>query len=810
MTDTTDQPHKRSLAELWQWPLLFVSVGLLLLGWYLALPDNQDELIAASLDNSQTLINAHQYGKALDMLAGIEEPVASGQVPQPVRGRWYLLRGDAVYLGMRTRGWSRGLGAETVVTSYNTAEQLGIDLDRRHLERLAESLMQMGELERVRGMLPRFGDESDPLRLSLQRRLIESAIHQHRGEPDAVQEQLDQYLAHPGLRRQDRIWAIARTVDLQIQQKAYRQALDKLLRYRARLELDGKSDLGELFVLQGQAYFELGDLANAEQSYLRASQVLHGDAEQMGVALVGLGRVRLAEGNVLAALEHFADAADGFATTKAHLPALIGKAECEARRGAIDQAVTDYTEAVDLVKRRGAAAGTDRAVLINSLHAEQRHRRTQQDYPALLQLLELEKQLYGTQFPPALLQAMAAAYEHQGHQLLGVAPGDVIDRIDRTVLTRAQRQKMGEAFATAAEYYSRHAQAVATSADSEAYRVSLWRAADCYDKAGMYREAITRFETFIEKLPDDPWSLRASFRLGQCCQADGQFDRAIEIYTDLNEQHPKASEAYSALVPLARCHIARGVEGFDHAEQVLRSVVTDHPALGPNSLEYREALVELGRLYYSRGEDGDYEKAIACLDEAVQRYADHPDRAALWFQLGDAYRKSVDQIRIQLTQPVSPAKKLDLQAARADRLDKAQACFDRVIRLYRSQSEMESLDALQELYLRNSYFYQADCAYDLGRYEGDRGAIALYQQAVAHYEKDPSVLVALIQIVNSYCEMGQYDKARAANEQAKWHLKRIPDQAFDDPNLPMTREHWKRWLDWRDQLDLRASAQDGP
>jgi hypothetical protein len=36
------------------------------------------------------------------------------------------------------------------------------------------------------------------------------------------------------------------------------------------------------------------------------------------------------------------------------------------------------------------------------------------------------------------------------------------------------------------------------------------------------------------------------------------------------------------------------------------------------------------------------------------------------------------------------------------------------------------------------------------------------------------------------------------------HLEKIPDEAFDDPNMPMSREHWQRWLDWTSQLALKG------
>jgi len=64
----------------------------------------------------------------------------------------------------------------------------------------------------------------------------------------------------------------------------------------------------------------------------------------------------------------------------------------------------------------------------------------------------------------------------------------------------------------------------------------------------------------------------------------------------------------------------------------------------------------------------------------------------------------------------------------------------------------------------------------------------------------------MIQIVNSYFELGKYDLARTANERAKWYLKRLPEGAFDDPHMPMTREHWQRWLDSTGELSMAGAS----
>ena len=33
-------------------------------------------------------------------------------------------------------------------------------------------------------------------------------------------------------------------------------------------------------------------------------------------------------------------------------------------------------------------------------------------------------------------------------------------------------------------------------------------------------------------------------------------------------------------------------------------------------------------------------------------------------------------------------------------------------------------------------------------------------------------------------------------------LERMDDEAFDRPEVPMTRQHWQDWLRWTSELDL--------
>ncbi len=420
-------------------------------------------------------------------------------------------------------------------------------------------------------------------------------------------------------------------------------------------------------------------------------------------------------------------------------------------------------------------------------------------------MLELEEKLHGGQPPAPLLLRLATTHERIARQALGVADDPMIDAKAWREVDPQSRGKASEHFERAADYYAAHAVAV-SAVDNDAYGESLWRAGAGYDEAGLHKKAIDTLAQFLaERSQDDPHRLQVIYRLGRAYQASGQFDTAIDRLEELVTQHPKSPEAYDSLVPLAQCYLAKGADYWSKAEHLLTTVVSDHEALRPESTEYRDALIELGRLYYRRGDAGDYDRAIARLDEAAKRYSDDENITELLFQLADAYRKSVEQIEQELEKAPPPSRKAELNAERARRLDEARKRFDQVVVALSEQPE-ERLSDLSKLYLRNAYFYRADCAYDLRHFEGPTGAITLYQKAVQRYEKDPAVLVAWIQIVNCWAELGKLDEARSANNQAKWYLKRIPDEAFTDPDLPMSREHWQRWLDWTSQLELSGST----
>src|SRR5690606_38412268 len=141
-----------------------------------------------------------------------------------------------------------------------------------------------------------------------------------------------------------------------------------------------------------------------------------------------------------------------------------------------------------------------------------------------------------------------------------------------------------------------------------------------FDQAQEWKRAIEVYAEFVETRQNDAKRLAAIHQLGRAYLSDGQYAPAAQLFLQLVEEHPNSPETSDSLVPLARADIAMG--RIDAAERTLLQVATDHPAITPESVQYQQALVELGKLYYRLGErDGDYHVlTIERLEEAVERY----------------------------------------------------------------------------------------------------------------------------------------------------------------------------------------------
>jgi tetratricopeptide (TPR) repeat protein len=814
--DQYDGAREPRWSQVWQMPALVLGLLMFAVGVYLALPEREVIDFGQVLDEVSQYLKAENLEKAQEALESQLGPFLE-QAPGLERARYELYWGDLVYQQQRQKNWDLPENHLKTLNHYQSAKDLGLTLDPLHLQRLAETLVALNREEDAVKVLDALGEGEVRRRYLVLRQIIERRLTAGSSRVDVMplvaRFELE-LSSEPSQRdrRPQELWAAGVRTRAFLEAGTAEEAI-KYLQRRMIVLMDegGEGDLGPLQVLLAQAYQSAGDYRQAQRWYRLAQQKLDVNDDTNAQVLVGLAQVELAEtGDVRAALEGFAAAEEQYPAAATHLEALIGRADCEARLGVHPEAVEHFGRAVAAVAGAQPRDAQRVKLLASAIRSHYEFNLTHEDYDVALEYLNLVRPLYEPDYPADLQIELASTHERIGELRLreawgGEAPADPEAARGKQVDPAAKMrfQEAAVHFGEAAGYYMRHAEQT-MGTDEQAFADSLWNSARCYDRAQMWDKAIEVYAEFVRSRPQDPRQLEAMRLLGMAYQSIGQHETAVELFTELIEGNGRSPEAYASLVPLAQCRESMG--DFENAERVLLHVVTDHPAITPESVQYELALIELGKLYHQLGR---YEEAIGRLSEAVQRYGQAAQGAQLRFRLADAYRLSVEQIDKDLLEPMPQPKQAALKRERARRLEEAQALFAAAIGELEAKPE-SARTALEKLFLRNAYFYRADCVYDLGRYEQ---AIDLYDLAARRWENDPASLVALVQIVNAYCELGRPQEAKIANDRARWQLKRIPEEAFDDPSLPMTREHWQEWLRWSSELDLfgsQASARPAP
>jgi len=798
-------------SQVWQMPVLLLGLAMVALGVYWAMPQPEENQFTEALHEVALYLKARNLDEAQAMLNEHLEPFID-QAPALDVATYYLMWADLVYLQQEVHQWDKRENHERVLGYYKKAEDGGLSLGPTQLQRLAETYVALSRDSEAMGVLDRLRDAPASRRYMVVRRIIER--RRRRGDTahdlaplmtrfdNELREETDQ-----AVRREQEIWSIGMQAKGLLDVGEPERSIGYLQRQMIGLmAAGGDDDLGPLRVLLAKAFQRTGEFDEAKRWYRLARQKLEESDPLNASVLVGLAQIDLASGEgVRAALENFSVAESEYPLAPAYIEALIGRADCEARLGAHSEAREHFGQAVKMVVKDLHWKQDKFGILVDPIHAHFDLNSGRQDYTQALDYLNLLKPLYREQMPAKLILEFAQMYEQIAEEQLKEfvqedsdttgGLGDFKEDLPTPPAAKLAMQEAAVNYAKAGDFYYSHAQAV-TGYDDEGFGQSLWAAAVSFDKAQLWDRAIEVYAEFVKARPEDPRQLRAVYHLGLAYQSSGQYKSALALLQQLVTEHKNTPEAYRSLVPLARCHVA--LNEFDSAERVLLHVMTNHPAITPESLQYKQALIELGKLYY---QEGRYEQAAARLAEAVDRYGETRLGPGLRFRLADAYRLSVHAINKSLEEGLPESQKSSMRAERVRRLELAGTLFNQSI------SELESLDAamqlpIEKLYVRNAFFYRADCAYDLGKYEQ---AIMLYDLAAKRWEAHPASLVALVQIVNAYCEMGRTQEAKVANDRARWQLQRIPDEAFDDPTLPMTREHWQDWLRWTSELNLFGS-----
>ena len=783
-------------------------------GVYMAVSTAPAPVFTPALEDAARLIEAGAYEDAIVELNERVYPyVGRPELGEGGEARFRILLARALFGGQQGLEFPQPINDANIIDQYRKAEKLLGSLEAKDAERLTKTLINQGELAAAKGRAASLDDPAATARLY--RLVIDATRDLSRPDYADLLTTIDTYLSSPGLDDADRVWGLARRAETQIELWFTGEAINTLLRELPLLvgrELPG---IGELYVLLGRGYLESGAPREAIDELRRADTdalLPPGDPARPLAKLYlarALEETAAGEGELRSARDLYEAVALGVNPDGVRLRAMFGLARTEAALNDHPAAIEAFEVLVDAMKERGAPPRPDAETVGAALVAI--GERQESSWLAggdttgvglMGRYAQIGAGLFSLEStPPELLALLSRANEAEARAGLGFGPEttgerfglDELRSFDPSTLRQAKRHLI-----QAASYARLHADRFLID-DYETYADSLWRSAMLSDAAGDRAQAIASLSLFAETVQNDARQPEARFRLGQLFQARGEYKVAAGYYEDLVEDSrtggtsPVGRWADLSFVPLAQCYIADVDESNDSAAVRLLEQSIDGTRGGPERPEFGQAVIELGNLAMRQGR---YADAIERFDEAIARGSVGAPMTAVRYKLADSLRLLADEIGDRLKEPLSDRESGILSAERASHLRNAIEHF-KAVRDELGQADPRTLTELQSVTLRNAHFYLGDCAFDLGQY---REAIDYYDRAKARYGSDPVVLVALIQTVNAYLELGDMASARTANDRAKAYYQALPDAAWDDPNLPMSRREWESWLDANTRL----------
>lgn len=668
-------------------------------------------------------------------------------------------------------------------------------------QRLAESFEALGRTTDALLYWRRAMTMSPDKAVRMQRRIIELQLAAD--DPSGASASLEDFLADKRITDSERSWALGESAHLMVDRGDFALAR-KTLEESRRLSSD-PVDRGQIHYWLGYCEHKLGRRAEAERclrlarEQLRVQHPLDADAAYL------LGRIAQDDNRPEEAISFYEAVLTSHPDSRMAVMARLGRGVCRIAIGQDDPGLTDLHDVSAYIGQRETLRKKFKVEALVGMKQAAQSLSSRENYQGALEVMSYEQSLAtegapnpAQALPPSFYGRLASVYEKRSDQIERQIPDSTkaAERIKREQQVRDLRARAGDG-------YIAWSRALVLS-DDKGYAEALWRGVELYDRAGDLNRMISALELFAAERPEDPMTPDALLRLGRAYQAAGLFDKAIASYQRNQFRYPNTLAASKSAVPLAQAYVAKGPEYYAKAESVLMGVVDNNPLITPEANEFKQALFELAQLYYRTGR---YEESVARLEELTARYPRDERTGQLVFLMGDSYRKSATMLALEkeavaslarpaaakfpasTTQPAGPDP-VEMAAARKERLAKARALFDRTIDTYRKVPPANDVD---KLYLKLAHFYRADCVFDLGGFEE---SIRLYDAAAFRYQDDPSALAAYVQIVNAYCALGKVAEAKAANERAKWLLRKMPSEAFSDGGFTMPKEYWNKWLEW--------------
>src|SRR5690606_23129707 len=381
---------------------------------------------------------AELNGKLLDILG-------ESSAPEDQRRRFHRLRAAAMYLEMRAQGLQSQANYRRVLDELASFEALGGELDAAEIARSIEAHLALGDNDRAIELVNRIDPSDAERRQRMLKLVIRAAMDDLEAEQAASGDAdlhadvsggagarfeqalglLTRLAADPSLDERDRIWTIARQAELRLAAGYNAETVAHLLREMQRIDSLRTEEAGELYVLLGRAYFNLGQYDEAAQRLDQADVTLSPTDQNRSTTNVLLGRIAMLRGDAELARDRFAFVTTSFGGAKDVDEAWLGLAEAEAVLGNFEPAAEAYRVLVENLRRANAPdAVSDQAApahgppatapiaarALESLRGLANDRLDANDPGSTLRFAQIAESLGGPEHAPewcALLQARA-------------------------------------------------------------------------------------------------------------------------------------------------------------------------------------------------------------------------------------------------------------------------------------------------------------------------------------------------------------------------------------------------------------------
>ncbi len=784
---------KRDWRGLWQTPALLVTGGLLMLGLAYTVSTKPDPVLAPALKLSDSLLKGEKYEEAIEVLNTKVYPwvMKPGGASVEHQIHYHLNKARAIDRGQRAAGFEDDRNFVSIIREYLEAERLGAVLEAADLAALARVYLARGELDKAKIRVSQIPMSRRDLRDGLNHQIVEDLLDRPVPETEPAMEVLSEMLADTELAMDERVWAMERQARIQLEAGFVDETITRILREMPRLERAQADGRSRLHLLLARGYLKIGanDLARKQIDHAY-DQSGAGDPHYSEILLAN-AHLEDIEGNIYEARDLYAQISENYSRDRVYPWALVGLGETQAAIGESELSMDAYQTLVENYNSLGIESEPSRRQVLDSLLARAGDSLAAGVPEDTLRYTAMGERLFGIDDLPAeILGMLMNGHRAMAEKLIGKSLEEAGSLLSLDPSTRAQVQRHLIAAATNARM---HAERFVVS-NLPKHARSLWTAADLYDRAGDQREAILAFQLYASSMPSDPRYAEALFRLGESLRAVGDFQKSAEIYEQLIEDREGilgadiGPFADSSFVPLAQAYLYdEDPENDKKAEELLMTALGGTKVSAETEL-YRTALLELAGHFDSTGRA---ERAIERYEEFVSRYEGDAETAVVIYRLAEAHRRLGDKIELSLGEAMPAAERNERVAKMRSHRSKAIVQYESAIRAL-GALRLTRMGMFESIALRNAYFYLGDCAFDLGDYDE---AIRYYDIARDRYSDDPASLVAMVQIVNSYIAKDEIGRAATANERARRFYSSIPDSVWEDPNLPMDRGDWERWLD---------------